>query len=439
MARWLVTLVLVAGLVGTDPAVAADGTGRVLVTSVEGPITPVIADHLDDGVDRAERDGFAAFVVRLDTPGGLDTSMRRIIRRFLAAEVPVVVFVGPPGARAASAGALITLAANVAVMAPGTAIGASTPVDVSGGDVGRKAVNDAAALAASVARARGRNEAVARAFVTEARSLPAEEALRAGVVDAVAPSLEAALRAADGRSVRVSTAGREVVLRTAGAPVEEYRMGLVRRVLQRLADPNLAVLFLSLGVLALLGELASPGIGVSGVTGVILLLLGLAALSVLPVNVAGVLLLLVAVALFVAELLAPGVGLAALGGSVALVLGAIFLADDIPGRELRLAVVVPVAVLVGGGVVVAGRFAARSRRTPSSLTGTARFVGREVVVGRADDRRGQALVEGTWWRLRSTGAPLAEGEVVRVVAVEGLELVVEPAASSSGSHAGRAT
>lgn len=431
LAAGAVAAVLVGG-----PAAAAPGAGRVLATTVDGPITPVVADHLDDGVDRAEREGYAAFVVRLDTPGGLDTAMRRIIPRFLAAEVPVIVFVGPPGARAASAGALVALAANVVVMAPGTAIGAATPIEVSGGDAGRKAVNDAAALAASVARARGRNAAVARSFVTEARSLPAEEAVRAGVADLVEPSLDAALRAADGRRVVVGASGREVVLRTAGAPVDEHGMSLVRRFLQRIADPNLAFLFLSLGTLGVVAELASPGIGVGGVAGVILLLLGLAALAVLPVNAAGLLLMALAVALFVAELLVPGIGLAALGGVVALVLGGIFLAEDVPGRELRLAVVVPVAVLVGGGVLVAGRFAARARRMPSSLTGAERFVGREVVVRRADGERGQALVEGAWWRVRSAGAPLTEGQVVRVVAVEGLELVVEPRLAS-GANPGR--
>lgn len=436
MARRLLPAVLMAcgAFVLALPAGAEATSGRVLATTVDGPITPVVADHLGDGLDRAERDGYAAFAVRLDTPGGLDSAMRRIIQRFLAAEVPVVVFVGPQGARAASAGALITLAANVAVMAPGTAIGASTPVDVSGSDVGRKVVNDAAALAASVARARGRNVEVARAFVTEARSLPADEAVQAGVADLVAPTLEAGLRAADGRTVRVGESGRRVVLRTAEAPIDEYRMSLVRRLLQRLADPNLAFLFLSLGTLALVAELASPGIGVGGVAGVILLLLGLAALAVLPVNVAGVLLMGLAVALFVAELLAPGIGLAALGGAVALVLGGLFLADDVPGRELRLAVVLPVAVFVGGGVVVAGRFAARSRRTPSALTGIGRFVGREVVVGRADGRRGQALVEGTWWRLRSNGPDLSAGERVRIVAVDGLDLVVEPTPSDANSR-----
>lgn len=209
----------------------------MLVATVAGPITPVVADHLGEGLDRATAEGYQAFVVRLDTPGGLDQSMRSIVQRFLAAEVPVVVYVSPHGARAASAGALIALSAHVAALAPGTAMGASTPVSLEGGDVERKVIEDATAFAESVARARGRNVELAAETVREGRSVRADAAVDLGIADFVAGSLSEVLHQADGRVLRVGTEGRPLTLRTADAEVQEYEMGLFRWVQQRLADP----------------------------------------------------------------------------------------------------------------------------------------------------------------------------------------------------------
>lgn len=399
---------------------------RVLATTVDGPITPVVADHLTDAVTRAQREGYVALVVRLDTPGGLDTSMRDIVQAFLASDAPVVVYVSPQGARAGSAGALITLAANVAAMAPGTAIGASTPIDLESGEVADKIVNDAAAFAEAVAEFRGRNTEVAVDMVREGRSLAASEALELGAVDVIVESLAELLSRIDGRVVEVGDDGRNVSLVTAHAAVDELEMGFFRRIQQMLADPNLAFLFLSIGTLAIIYELASPGMGAGGAVGVILILLALFSLSVLPVTAVGVLLLLLAAALFVVELFAPGVGVAAAGGTGALLLSGVFLVRDAPGLQVSLAVVIPVAVVVGGAVILAGRVALRSRRAPSTLTGGDLLIGQAVTVQRSEGDRGRAFVAGSWWSVRTADGALGDGAEARVVAVDGLELVVEP-------------
>ena len=410
---------------------AQERSPAVLVTTVDGAITPVVAAHLSDGIGRAERGGYEAYLVRMDTPGGLDTSMRAIIRRILSSRVPVVVYVAPQGARATSAGAIIAFSSHVAAMAPGTVIGASTPVNLEGGDVERKVVNDSAAFAESLARLRGRNVDFAGATVRDGRSAPADEAVAIGAVDLRAGSIREVLAKADGRVVTVEPGDRRVSLRTAGAAVDRHDLGLLRRIQQRLADPNLAYLFLSIGTLALIYELAAPGIGGGGVVGVTLILLALFALAVLPVNAVGLLLLGVAAALFVAELLAPGVGVAAAGGTAALVLAGVFLFRDTPGLAVSLAVILPVAAVVGGGVLLAGRLVVRSQRGPSKATGDGLFVGRTVTVARASGAGGQAFVERAWWRLRSTGSPLVQDTRVRVVGVDGLDLVVEPVGSAT--------
>lgn len=417
------------------PAAGTQGDGaQVLVTTVEGPITPVMAEHLDDGVAQAESGGYDAYVVRLDTPGGLDTSMRTIVQRILAARVPVIVHVAPRGARAASAGAIITFSAHVAAMAPGTAIGASTPVELEGGDVDRKVVNDAAAFAESLARLRGRNVDFAAQTVREGRSVPADEAVEIGAVDLGAASLSELLTEADGRTVELAPAGRPVTLRTAGAAVDEHDLGLMRRIQQRLADPNLAFLFLSIGTLGIIYELASPGVGAGGIVGVTLILLALFSLSVLPVNTVGLLFLGVAAALFVAELFAPGVGVFAVGGTAALVLSGVFLFRDTPGMAVSAAVLVPVALVVGGAVVLAGRLVVRSHSAPSTTTGAGLFVGRVVTLAEASDSRGQAFLEGAWWNVRTSGPPLASGAEARVVDIDGLDLVVEPIAGDTDEN-----
>jgi membrane-bound serine protease (ClpP class) len=421
-------LALIAGLFAmASPGVAQTGPGpHVLMTTVKAPITPVIADHIADGIAEAERGGYEAYLIRLDTPGGLETSMRDIVQHIFAAEVPVVVHISPPGARGASAGAIITFAAHVAAMAPGTSIGAATPVDGgTGSDLDAKIINDAIAFAESIAEARDRDREFITDTVREGRSGSASEALSVGAIDVIAGSTSELLDAIDGITVRVGATDREVTLVTAGAAVDEQEMGFFRSIQQVLADPNIAFLLLSVGTLGLIYELASPGLGVGAVLGLTFITLGLFGLAVLSVNLVGLVFLLLAAALFVAEVFAPGLGLAAAGGVFALVLSGVFLFDDAPGLQVSLAVVLPVAIVVGLFVVIAGRVAMSARRAPSTTTGRGLFVGRTAVV-RLLHGRPQVFLEGAWWGVRAAdaGVVLVDGATVEVVDVDGLQLVV---------------
>lgn len=415
LASWACGLALLA------PEAFGQAASSVLVTEVRGTITPVFASHLRGGVERAERDGHDLFLVTLDTPGGLDTSMREIVQTFLGARVPVVVYVSPAGARAASAGAVITLAAHVAAMAPGTNIGAATPVDLQGGEIGDKVINDAAAYAVALAEARDRDTAFARDIVRKGRSEPASRAVEIGAVDLVAPSRDDLLQRLDGRDVTLDDE-TTVTLRTSGATLVTYELGFFNRIRQFLADPNLAFLFLSLGTLAIIYELANPGMGFGGIAGVILIVLAMFALSVLPVNVAGVVLLVLAIGLFAAELFVPGIGVLAAGGAVSLLGAGLFLFRGDVGVDL--VVILPTVAVVAGFVVLAARFVWRARRA-SSATGEGMLTGRVGRLRVPDDGRAQVLIDGTWWNVRAEG-DIVDGERVRVKSMEGLELVVEP-------------
>jgi membrane-bound serine protease (ClpP class) len=430
--RWLLAVALlgVSWLLAWAPA-ALGQAPTVLITRVAGPITPVAADQLADGVRAAERDGHTAFLVELDTPGGLDTSMRQISQAFLNARVPVVVYVTPSGARAASAGAIITFSAHVAAMAPGTTIGAATPVDLQGGKISDKVINDAAAFAEAVAAERGRSTTFAIDTVRKGRAVTADEAVRLEAVDLVAADRAGLLEALDGRRVEVAP-GTTVTLQTAGAGTVEHRLSWTRSLLGWLADPNLAFLFLSIGTLAVIYELASPGMGLGGVIGAVLLILGFVSLSVLPVNLAGLLLLALAVALFVAELFAPGIGVFAGGGTIALLLAGLLLFDG--PVAVAMPVLWPVALVVGGGTVLAGRLAWRARRTPS-VTGAGGLFGRTaVILDVAGDGSGSVRLDGAWWRARPRDGPLAPGQRIRVIELDGLDLVVEPASQPAEPH-----
>lgn len=410
---------------GGAPPVGVDTPPRVLATTIDSAITPVVADHLEAGLQRARRQGYDAYLIELDTPGGLVTSMRDIVEDILASPVPVILYVSPDGARAGSAGAIITFASHVAVMAPGTSIGAATPVGMQGEDVSDKIVNDAAAQAESLAQLRGRNVEFAVDTVREGRSAPMREAVRIGAVDARAATQRQALAVADGMTVRIS-GDRKVTVQTDGAVVDRYDLGAFRTALQFLADPNVAFLLLTLGSLGLIYELATPGVGVAGATGATAFVLAMFSLSVLPVNVVGLLLLAMAIGLFVAELFAPGIAGFAFGGAVVLVLAALFLFDDAEGVGVDAGAAVPTAVLAGALAVLAGRVAIRARRQPSRASGPEHFTGRTVTVREADGPTGRTFTEGTWWSVRSTGADLQPGEHARVVGLDGLVMVVDP-------------
>ena len=400
--------------------VLAQSTSGVLVTVVDGPITPVIADHLAAAVEQA-LDEEAVLVVTLDTPGGLDTSMRDIVQTFLNAPVPVVVYVEPEGARAASAGTFITMAAHVAAMAPATSIGAATPVDLQGGEISDKIINDASAFAVSVAQRRGRSVEFAESSVRDGTSITANQAVEDGVVDLVADDLDDLLTVIDGMTVEVL--GEDVTLATAGAIPEFYDMSTFRRILAQIADPNLALLFLSIGTLAVIYEAANPGLGFAGIAGVILLVLGFFAFSVLPVTTAGLALLILAIALFIGEIFVPGVGVLAAGGTIALLLAGVFLFEG----ELQVSppVLWPTALVVGAATTIAGRAAIKARLQPST-TGTGTLIGKAGTVVNAEARSGSVFVDGAWWSVRSSTGDLETGAQVRIVGIEGLELIVEP-------------
>lgn len=413
------------------PAHAASGQSpRVLATEVSTAITPVVADQIAAGLERANGGGFTAYVIELDTPGGSGTAMRDIVQGILASEVPVIVYVSPAGARAASAGAIITYASHVAIMAPGTTIGAATPVGMQGEDLSDKIVNDAASHARALAELRGRDVDFAVESVTGGRSVSVDEAMRLGVVDGVATDLAGALDVANGRTVSI-VGDRVVTVDTADADVVREDMGFFRSVLQFLADPNIAFLLLTLGTLGLIYELATPGIGVAGITGATALLLALYSLSVLPVNVVGVLLLLVAIGLFVAELFVPGIGGFAFGGAAVLVLSSAFLFDEATGVSVDLWAALPVALVMFGAAVLAGRAAHRARHQRSSTTGGDLLLGRDVVTQHVEGTVGHAFAAGAWWAVHSTRGPLREGATARVVALDGLTLLVEPSTETS--------
>jgi len=415
-------LLLIAGLLfAADSTADAQGVGGVVVVEVDGVITPVIADHVRDALDLAEREGHQALLVELDTPGGLDTSMRDIIQSFMNSRVPVIVYVSPQGARAASAGAMITFASHVAAMAPSTSIGAATPIDLEGGDLADKVINDAASYAESIAEQRGRNEEFAIGAVRQGRSVAANEALELGVVDLLAPDRAQLLEVLDGRAIELGP-GRTVTLMTAGAELVEVELGFARSVLQWLSDPNLAFLFISIGTLAILYELANPGFGGGAIVGVILLVLAFTALSVFPVNAAGVILLVLAAGLFVAELFVPGIGVFAAGGTVALVLAGLFLFRGPIGVDP--VVLLPVAVVAGGGAVAIGRVAWRSRRIAGS-TGVEAIVGGRGTVRSVAGNEALVLLQGSWWTARAAHGTLHPGQLVRVVEMDGLKLVVD--------------
>jgi len=420
IAAWLM---LIAGVFLFAESTARSQAARsIVVVQVDGVITPVIADHVRDALDLAEHEGHQALLVELDTPGGLDTSMRDIVQSFLKARVPVILYVSPQGARAASAGAIITLASHIAAMAPGTSIGAATPVDLEGGDLGQKVINDAASYAESIAQQRSRNVEFAIDAVRDGRSVAASEALELGVVDLLAHDRAELLEALDGQMVELGPA-RTVTLRTAEAELVEVELGFARSVLQWLSDPNLAFLFISIGTLAILYELANPGFGGGAIVGVILLVLAFTALSVFPVNAAGVILLVLAAALFIAELFVPGIGVFAAGGTVALVLAGLFLFRGPIGVDPI--VLLPTAVMAGGTAVALGRVAWRSRRLAGS-TGSEGIVGSQGTVRSVEGDGALVFLQGAWWTARPAAGTLRRGQRIRVVEMDGLKLVVQP-------------
>jgi membrane-bound serine protease (ClpP class) len=408
------------------PAGAQDPGGTVVQLRLEGVVDPFVANYLKGGIAAAEDRGASAVLLTIDTPGGLDSSMRQITQAILNADVPVVCYVSPEGARAASAGAFVLLSCHVAAMAPATNVGAAHPVGVAGAIESEKATNDAAEYIVGIADRRGRNSEWAERAVRNSESASASEALELGVIDLIEPNVFALLEAVSGREVELA-GGSLVTLDVADARIEDRDMGLVARLLHTLLDPNVAFILFYLGVIALYFELANPGLGVPAVVGVIMLVGAFLSFGVLPVQLAGLLLLLASAIFFVIELFTPGVGVALGGGIVTLILGGMFLFDSsVPDVRVSPLVIAPVAAgaALFFGVVV--RAVTRAQRSPASDLRD--VIGRDAVVLRALDPEGVVhLAAEEWTAVSASGADIAPGTVVRVTGVDGFVLQVEPA------------
>ncbi len=425
MTRGLVALlaaVLIAGLLATP----AGAVAPVATIPIDGVISPVTVRLVETALTRAQADGAGVLVIQLDTPGGLERSMRAICQRLLNAEIPVVVYVSPTGARAASAGVFITMAAHVAAMAPATNIGAAHPVAIGGGvdkESMKKIENDAAAFARTIATERGRNAEWAEKAVRQSVSITEREAVKLKVVDLIADSLPDLLEKIDGRAVK--TTKGPVTLQTRGAVVKAIEIGFRDRVLNVITDPNIAYILMMLGMLGLFFELSNPGVVLPGVIGGISLILAFFAMQSLPINFAGLLLILFGIVLFIAEIKVVSHGILAVGGIVALALGSLMLFDAPEiGFRVSWRVILPTVGATAAIFLVAVGAGLRALSAPSPVGGPA-MVGQIGVAQGVLSPEGQVLVHGELWRAVARGGPVAEGAKVRVVDVNGLTLTVE--------------
>jgi membrane-bound serine protease (ClpP class) len=397
---------------------------QVNVIRVESVISPSAADYIVTAIKQTEKDKAAALVIELDTPGGLDTSMRVIIKEMLAAERPIVVYVAPSGARAASAGAFITMAAHIAAMAPGTNIGAAAPVAMGGQmdkTMEKKVTNDAAAYIRTIAEKRGRPIDLAEEWVRKATAKTETEALKAKLIDVVSPKLDDLLQSIDGRVV--TTAAGKVKIETKGATVNRSEMNLREKILRIVTDPTIAYLLLLLGLAGLYFEFSTPGAILPGVLGGICLILALYAFQQLPINYAGVLLILLAIVMFIAEIKVISHGILTLGGIAALIMGSMMLIDSsVPGMRIPLtAILLTTGATAGFFLFVVGAgIKALQRKT---TTGSEGIIGEVGVVRSRLAPRGQVFLCGELWNAESE-EPVEAGDSVRVTKVEGLTLKV---------------
>ncbi len=401
---------------------------NVLAARVDGVIGPVTAGFMIQSLDRAEREGAECIVFELNTPGGLDDSMRLIIQRIMIAKLPVIIYVAPAGARAASAGAFITVSAHIAAMAPGTTIGAAHPVSLGqsmqvDSTMEKKVTNEAAAYIRSIAEKRGRNAVWAETAVRESVALSETEALQQRVIDLVAPDRAALLVALDGRTVNIGE--RTVTLVTHDMPLVVISMNWRDRLLAAIAHPNVAYVLFMIGLLGLYFEFSNPGAILPGVAGAIALILAFFAFQTLPVNYAGVLLIVLSVVLFVIDVKASTHGVLTAGGLISMFMGSVMLFNGPdPALRVSLHVIVPMVAVVGGFFAVGVWLSLRSQFR-KAVTGSAGLIGLEgdarTVV---DANDGTVFVAGTHWHAVA-GTEIPAGSKVRVTAVNGMTLTVE--------------
>jgi membrane-bound serine protease (ClpP class) len=410
-------------------AAAATAPRAVYVLRAVGSVNPGLAEFIAEGIRTAEHENAEALVIELDTPGGLDSSMRQIVQAISNAKVPVIVYVYPRGARAASAGVFVTMAADVAAMAPGTNIGAAHPVSVGMGKLDKtmeqKVLNDMVALGRSLAAQRGRNADWMEKAVRQSVSIPASEAVKLKVVDLMANNLDDLLTKINGRQVEVG--GKQLVLHTVGAPVQEIPEGLRFRLLKHIADPNIAFILMMIGLAGLYFEMTNPGMVLPGVVGSICLLLAFFAFQTLPINYIGVLLILLAFVFFILEIKITSYGLLSVAGIVSLFLGGIMLFRGGEGEDMAISwgVLIPTVVTISLFFIAVAGIVFRSH-LQRSMSGTAGMVGERGVAYTALNPEGRVYVHGEYWNAQST-EPVAKGEPVEVLQVVELKLLVRRA------------
>ncbi|MFC2050243.1 nodulation protein NfeD [Chloroflexota bacterium] len=396
------------------------------ILTVDGTIVPVVANYLDRGISRAESEGAAACIIELNTPGGLLNTTEDIVQRILNAKVPIVVYVSPSGSWAASAGTFITLAAHVAVMAPGTSIGAAHPVSVGEEmpeEVSKKVTEYSSAWIRSIAEIRGRDLEEAELAVSESKSFTASEALEAKLIDFRADDLESLIRQLDGREVTLAS-GKQVIIDTTDYMPGRNEMNPIERFLHVISDPNIAYILLSLATIGLITEISNPGLIFPGVVGGICLFLAFYSLGVLNAYWAGVLLILLAFALFIVELFTPTFGILTAGGVVSLIIGSLVLfSHSSPAMEVNRVLIAGVTIVIVAFVTfVVGAVVRGQRRRVE--TGTEGLIGREAIAKTRLDPKGTVLIEGEHWRATADSGTVEPGEEVTVTEVEGLKLIV---------------
>jgi len=411
-------------LVSLGKTVGLTKGGEVRIIELEGPINPGAAAFLTRGLEDAEKQGVELIIIRLDTPGGLVPSMRTMVKGIMNSAVPVVVYVSPKGAGAASAGVMITVSAHVAAMAPGTNIGAAHPVGAGGKDIDKdmseKVVNDMASYGRGIAQDKGKNADWVEKAIRESVSITAEEALEKKVIDLVAGDVDELLKVLDGREVELKQG--KVTLKTKDLAKTTYEPGFRDAVLRIISDPNIAYILMMIGLAGLYFELSHPGAIFPGVIGAISLILAFYSFQTLPVNYAGLLLIALAVIFFIAEIKVASYGILSLGGIVSLTLGSIMLFEDV-GVSLRL--MAPTIVLIGGFFVIVSTLAFRAYRAKPQ-SGVEGLIGEVGVVQKPIDPEGLVFVHGEYWRAVSS-EKLEPGEMVAVEEVTGLLLKVKKA------------
>lgn len=437
-----VSLVLGSLLMALQPAMAQDSGGTVRLIEIDGTITPPMAQYVDRAISAAENDGATVIVLRINTPGGLSTAMDDIVNDILESEVPVIAWVSPANARAASAGVYITYASHIAAMAPGTNIGSASPVQLSGdgsedgtSTSERKSMNDAIARIENLANLRDRNVDWAISAVRDADNITADRALELGVIDLMAPDLDTMLQEVDGMQVTLAS-GETITLATAGATVSTTSMNAIERFLQLISEPTIAYLLLSFGALGIFLELSNPGGFIPGIVGVASLILGLYSLGTLPVNWTGLLLIAFGFALFFIDIFVTSFGILLIGGLAAFIVGSYMLIDtSVPGYDdVSQPVIWTSAALIVASALLIGSLVLKTFRHKPT-TGKDALIGEIAIVRSPLAPSGMVYVEGEYWSAAaeglSEGTSLPIGSRVEVTSVEGLKLTVRPTAATS--------